>query len=232
VSDTNADIRDLLPAVALGVATPEEEARVEAAIANDRALAQELAGLQAASSTLALSVPQIDAPPSLKARLMDEVRAEAPVASSSPRRARGRFALPRFAPWPAFAAVAAIAVGLLVWNVSLQSSPDSPAELRSVALRGTDAAPGIRGRAIFVPDEDTAVLNLESLPPLRQGHGYELWVIRGGKPESAGFLVTKEGRRAVIAVNGVRDAEALAVTAEPLANTVAPTTPIVAELTL
>jgi anti-sigma-K factor RskA len=234
MTNDNIDIRDLLAAVALGAATPEEEARVEAAVKADAGLAEELAGLRAASSTLALNVPQLEPPPSLKMRLMDEVRAEAVVVPTPParRRSRPRFAFLRPAPWPAFAAVAAVAVGLLVWNISLQSSSDPASELRSIALRGTEAAPDIRGRALFVADEDTAVVSLASLPPLDAGEGYELWVIRDGKPASAGFLSMSEGREAVIAVNGVRGADALAVTPEPLTNTTAPTSPIVAQVAL
>jgi anti-sigma-K factor RskA len=234
MTNDNTDIRDLLAAVALGAATPEEEARVEAAVQGDAGLAEELAGLRAASSTLALSVTQVEPPPSLKMRLMDEVRAEAVAAPAPParRRSRKRFVFLRPAPWPAFAAVAAVAVGLLVWNISLQSSSDPAPELRSIALRGTDVAPDIRGRALFVADEDTAVVSLASLPPLDSGEGYELWVIRDGKPASAGFLSMSGGREAVIAVNGVRGAEALAVTPEPLTNTTAPTAPIVAQVAL
>lgn len=236
MSNERTEIRDLLAAVALGVATPDEKARVEAAVAVDTELAAELAGLRAASDTLALSVPQVDPPPSLKTRLMDQVRAEAPAPQVRParRRDRRRFAFLRPAPWPALAAVAAAAVGLLVWNISLQSStdPDPASEVRSIAVRGTDAAPDIRGRALVVADEDTAVVSLASLPPLDAGEGYELWVIRGGRPASAGFLSMSDGREAVIAVNGVRGAEVLAVTPEPLTNTTAPTNPIVAQVAL
>lgn len=234
MSTDHTDIHDLLAAVALGVATPDEKARVEAAVAVDTELAVELAGLRAASDTLALNVPQVDPPPSLKTRLMDEVRAEAPASRPQParRRDRRRFSFLRPAPWPAFAAVAAAAVGLLVWNISLQSSPDPASEVRSIAVRGTDAAPDIRGRAPFVADEDTAVVSLASLPSLDEGEGYELWVIRDGRPVSAGFLSMGGGREAVIAVSGVRGAEALAVTPEPLTNTTAPTAPIVAQVAL
>lgn len=234
MTNDNTDIRDLLAAVALGAATPEEVAQVESAVLADAGLAEELAGLRAASHTLALNVPQVEPPPSLKARVMDEVRLEAVAAPArlAHRPGRRRFAFLRPAPWPAFAAVAAVAVGLLVWNISLQSSSDPVSELRSIALRGTDVAPDIRGRALFVEDEDTAVVSLASLPPLEEGKGYELWVIRDGRPASAGFLSMTEGREAVIAVSGVRGAEALAVTPEPLTNTTAPTAPIVAQVAL
>ena len=237
MSDPREDIMDLMPAVALGVATPEEVARVEAAVAADPELARELASLRSAASVLALEAPPVDPPPGLKDRLMAEVRADAAARASEPQVASPRRARPRrpgwLRTWPALAAAtSAAAIALLGWNVALQTG-DDPASVTSVAVAGTDAAPGIHGRAIVVQGEDTAVLRLRDLPPLQAGMGYELWRLEpDASPVSGGFLSPTSGDEAVIAVSDLGAATALAVTAEPLDNRKAPTTPIVVQIPL
>jgi anti-sigma-K factor RskA len=115
------------------------------------------------------------------------------------------------------------------WNVSLQtgdSTPGPSAEVTSLRVSGQG---GVDGRVIYLPDEDRAIVNISRLPRAGDGKGYELWVIRDDEPVSAGFLQVAGPAEALAVASGVRGADALAITLEPLTNRAAPTSkPIVA----
>src|SRR5688572_14937105 len=67
------DIRELLPLYALGILAPDEERAVEAAIARDSALADELAAFRdAASEMIEISVP-VTPSPDVEKRLMASI---------------------------------------------------------------------------------------------------------------------------------------------------------------
>ena len=225
-------LRDLLAAVALGAATPEEVARVEAAAAADPALAEELAGLRAAADGLALDVPQEEPPRALKARLMAEVREGAAPAESEPPRPRGR-RLAWLRPWPAVAVGAAtVALALAGWNIALQLDDGGSEPFVAVSAQATAEAPGARGQVVLAPDEDAAAVFLSRLPPAGQGRAYELWIVRDGSVESGGFLQPAGQGAGTALVTGVAGAERLAVTPEPPGNTAAPTAPAVVTVPL
>jgi anti-sigma-K factor RskA len=223
-------LKDLIAPVALGAATAEETALVEAHAAECAVCREELAGFRMASSAVGLTVPQVDPPPALKARLMDEVRRDAALRrpatpSRVATRGRGSFAARlRARPWPALAAAAAVVVLVLVgWNVALQTGDDGGPNVRSVAVRGTAAAPGITGRALVISDEGTAVVRLDNLPAIRPDQEWELWAFVDGKPASRGFMTRTSGTSAIVATSDLDGVTALAVTPERPANVSAPT---------
>ncbi len=227
---TNDDHRDLLVAVALGIAEPHEVAGADRLIAENPAYHGELAELRSAAAAMALSVPQIDPPSELKGSIMDAVRAEQPAL----RRARtprehGRFAWPSWrqaGAWPALAGgLAAVAIGLLTWN--LVTGADDPSRGRSLTVQASAAVPKAQGDARVLPD-GTAVVRLSGLPRVPAGTAYELWVIGPKGPVSAGFLGMKANGDLVAMAEQLDGATALAITPERLDNTAAPTsTPIV-----
>lgn len=231
-------LRDLLAPVALGAADPAEIARVEAHAAECAVCREELAGLRSAAGVLAVAVPQRDPSPELRSNLMATVRAEAAdrAAETSPTPAppgreglgaRMRRAWPSFRPWPVVAVAAAIAALLLGWNIALQTSDGGGGgEVATLSVNGTDAAPGITGRIVYVPDEDTAVVRLANLPPLEAGDAYQLWVLRDGVPTSAGLFDETSPSRAVRVAEGLDGADSLAVTAQPSTSRTAPEGPI------
>jgi hypothetical protein len=217
-------LRDLLAAVALGAATPEEAERVRAHAEGCAVCREELDGMLTAASALALAVPQQDPPRALKGRIMDAVRQETSPAPIGRPRPSWHLPRPRIAgAWPALAAgLAAVAIGLLVWNITLQGYGGT--DVTAIALRGDPtAAPAVRGQVLVVRDHGTAVIRLNGLRPLGPGRGYELWTIRGNRPESAGFLAQPAAGRGVAATADLDGVTALAVTPEPLTNTRAPT---------
>jgi anti-sigma factor RsiW len=237
-------IRELLAPVALGAAEPDEVARVEEHVAGCTGCREELAGLRSAADVLALAVPQHDPSPALRESLMTRVRAEAAErqaaaepAERAPRRGFGsrvRGTLSSIRPWPAVAVAAVIAALLLGWNIVLQTSEDSGGgeQVAALSVTGTADAPDISGRVVWVPDEATAIVRLNNLPPLDPGDAYQLWVLRDGVPESAGLFEQTGPSQAVRVAAGLDDADALAVTAQPSTSRMVPEGPILVQAPL
>ncbi len=237
-------LRDLLAPVALGAADPRETARVEAHAAECAVCREEIASLRAGADVLALAVDPHEPSPDLKASLMETIRAEAadraaaegadptPARRSAPARIRLRDRLLR--PWPAAVAVASVVALLLVGTIALQAGSDEPArpEVTTLAVTGTVDAPGVTGRILYVPGEDTAVVRLSRLPVLAEGDAYQLWVIRGGEARSAGLLQQTGPSEARTVATGLADADALAVTAQPRTERTTPEGPILVEAPL
>jgi hypothetical protein len=226
-------IVELIDAVALGIASPEEVALVETVAAADPEVAEALREARAAADVLALSVPQTDPSWSMKRSLMqtvhEEAAREAPAAAeaASRRREAERTSwawLPRLRPWPAAAmALAAVAALLLIWNVDLRRDDGSGGvEVASIAVSGTAEAPTARGEITVIHSGDTAVVELSELPAAGADEGYELWTLRGDTPTSAGFLEAGEDGT-LRGVARLDDVDALAVTLEPLTNRASPT---------
>ena len=92
--------------------------------------------------------------------------------------------------------------------------------------------PGISGSVLYVPDEDTAVVNLSDLPPLEPGDAYQLWIIKDGTPTSAGLFESTGPAAARTVATGLQDADALAVTAQPATSRSAPEGPILVQAAL
>ncbi len=234
-------LHDLLAPVALGAAEPSEVARVEAHAADCPICREELAGLRDAAGVLAVAVPQEEAPPALKDSIMQVVRAEAaeravreePAPAPAPRPRRSRW-LPGLRPWPALAALAAVAALLLAWNIALQVGDDGGGgpEVATLPVTGTAAAPGVTGRMIYVPTEDTAVMRLERLPALDPGDAYQLWVLRDGRARSAGLFEPTGPAQAQGVAAGVVGADGLAVTAQPATSRDVPEGPILVQSSL
>jgi len=236
-------LRDLIAPVALGAAEPHEVARVEAHAAECAVCREELGSLRAGADVLGVAVPQMDPPPDLKASLMATVRAEAPARAiaagvgADPAATRSRPAPRRrswFAgllrPWPAVAAIASVAALLLGWNIALQTGSDDPSRpVSTLAVSGTADAPGVTGRVLYVPDEDTAVVSLSRLPQLEEGDAYQLWVIRDGQATSAGLFEQTGPAEARTVATGLAGADALAVTAQPRTSRTTPKGPILVE---
>lgn len=239
-------LRDLIAPVALGAAEPREIERVETHASECAVCREELAALRQAAEVLAIAVPQEEPSAALKESVMTVVRAEAveraareeaaePAPRAAPRRAAPRRTGWRslLGPWPAVAAVAAVAAMLLGWNIALQTSDDGGGgEVASLSISGTADAPGISGRVVYVPDEDTAVMRLSDLPPLDPGDAYQLWVIRDGTARSAGLFETTGDGAAQGVASDLAGAQALAVTAQPRTNRTVPEPPILVQAPL
>ena len=199
-------LRDLIAVVALGAADEHDTVRVEAHAGECAVCREELASLRAAAGALAVTVPQHEPSPALKASLMETVRAEAPARALAagigtppqPRRERARSRRPFRAflrPWPVVAALGCVAALLLGWNIALQTGSDDPGrgDVTALSVAGTADAPGVTGRIVYVPGEDTAVVRLSRLPQLEAGEAYQLWILRDGQPPRSAGLFEQTG---------------------------------------
>ena len=226
-------VRGLLAPAAVSAATPAEIARVEAHAEECPICREDLARLREGADVLALSVPPAEPSPRLKRDLMATVRSEAALRAPSRAPVRRRRApgwLSGLRSWPAAAmATAALALVMLGWNVALQSGEPGPGPSAEVTSLRVSGIGGVDGRVLYMPDEDRAIINLNRLPQPGDGEGYELWVIRDGRPVSAGFLKQAGPAETIAVASNVRGADALAVTLEPLTNRTTPTSePVVA----
>jgi anti-sigma-K factor RskA len=235
-------LRDLIAPVAVGAAEPNEVVRVDAHAADCPVCREELESLRASADVLAVAVPMHEPRPELKASIMGVVRAEAaagapidaPVAPPATVPARRRWWLPSVGLRPALATVAAIAALLLGWNIALQLSDDpAPDPGTTLSVAGTADAPGVTGRIVYLPEEDTALVRLERLPALEPGEAYQLWVLRDGSaPRSAGLFRQIGPAEAERVATGLAGADGLAVTAQPRTSRVTPEGPILVQAEL
>ncbi len=101
---------------------------------------------------------------------------------------------------------------------------------RTVVVSGTDLQPLAGGQLIANPGEQQAVLVLNGLPPLPAGLVYQIWLIRGDQPASAGLFTVDADGAVVVLVRGDAPLEsfnAVGVSVEPAGGSELPTGDIV-----
>ena len=220
------DIRDLLPAYVLGVATPEEA----------KAVTEHLAGCgnhgdiavdRAAAVVLGAAAGETPPPAGLKTRIMAtaEARAGKPSAEGAvpaPPDGGGIVrTLPRWMRhgYPA-AAVLALAVGvLIVWNVMLQAS--SPPEKFVHYYWGNE---GDWMRIETVLEQSGAEVSLGGLGRLGPAERYQLWTTRGGSVLPVGaFNTSPEGQWSGEFDFAFSEGDRVWITIEPAAGSPQPT---------
>ena len=213
------EVHGLIGAATVGALSSDEMRRVERHVGVCAVCAEDLDVLRATAGLLALGAPQYQPPASLRATLMREIAQDVNSARAPAPRRRW---LPTWA-WPSLASgLAATALGLGIWNVNLRD--DSP-RWRSVAVSGTAAA-GSRLAVTKLDGRPVAVLRLR-LKEQPHGRGWEVWAIRDGAAESAGFM-ERQSDGTYISTVDVSGASLVAVTPESIQNRLVPTGPKVA----
>jgi len=218
------------------------EGHLEAGCADCQSALVEYAETLAA---VAADLPRVPVPPAVRARLLRRVAAEAPARGGE----RGR----RRIWWPALTAASlAAAAALLVYlglTVSdlrrelaarvqeaamlrgevtrqrellvLLGAPDT----RAVALAGLAPSPEARGRMWWNGNRRSGFFVASGLPAVPAGKTYQLWVISGGKPISAGIFPVDQRGEVALRVGPIPEAaaaEVFAVTLEPAGGLPAP----------
>jgi anti-sigma-K factor RskA len=206
------EIHELTAAYALDALDEVEELEFEEHLRTCASCREELRELLEAATALAYAV-EVPAPPAtLRARILSQARAERDkVVPLRPRRS-----------WPTYvagavaAAAAAVAVGLGIWANSLSNSLDrqratgqvlSDPNARRVALTGAS------GRLVLASTGDAALV-VSGLQRAPSGRTYQVWVIRGDQPSSAGLFEGGEGRDVVVLTQRVPAGAVVAVTLE------------------
>lgn len=225
----HGDFADALGAYALGALPEEECARVREHVSGCRECRAELDWLRAAVDTLPGSVPQVQPPPELKARVMEIVEAEAKLLRAAgdaadlpePPRRRRRWRWPglhfmRTAPALALAGAAVAAVVVVLATSGGSGTRTVTAQVTGRALAsGARVSLQIRGAR--------AALVVSGLPRPAAGHVDELWVKRGAAPPvPAGTFVVESGT--VQLARAVQRGDVVMVTVERGAGAAAPTT--------
>jgi anti-sigma-K factor RskA len=216
---------DELAAYMLGALELEEASAFEAHLAGcGRCQARER-WLRTSLDVLPSSVEQLEPPPALRDRLMETVRAEAPVGGDEPRRARvarPSRGLLSLRPATALAGVVVLlAAGIIGYAIG---GGGSSTNTETIAVRGTPTAPQAKGT--LVRDGDRAVLRVSNLPQ-RRGRIYEVWIVKKGQKKptpSTLFQVGKDGTGAAGVPSGLDNATQVMVSSEPPGGSEQPTT--------
>ncbi len=95
-------------------------------------------------------------------------------------------------------------------------------------MNGLQVNPVGFGKIIWDPEKGTAILQISHLPPVPQNKDYQLWIVKGKTPLSAGvFAVTDTTSNFFkvenLAITSPREISAFAVTLEPKGGVPAPT---------
>lgn len=233
---------DLAAAYALGALGDEERREFEAHLARRPELQAEVEALGEAARLLALAPKEYEPPPNLRRNLLERVGGETGTTFENRRRTRLGALLGPALPLAA-AAVLAVLVGLVAWNLSLQDSNEElqadvrelqsesealradSEEVRTYELRGSGAASEARGQ-VMATGEGPAVLVAQDLPPAPEGQVYEAWVLDDGVPQPAG-LFEPSGESAAATIEApLEGADAVAVTLEPDGGSPMPTSDV------
>ena len=84
------------------------------------------------------------------------------------------------------AAVLALVIGLLAWNIQLQGGATDPGDSFAVALSGSG---GAEGRLHYIESEEIGILIVTGLRPLPPGQTYRVWAFTKDGLQARLFLV-------------------------------------------
>lgn len=210
------DIEELSGAYVLDAVTPQERQEVEEHLVACPDCTQLIQELQSAADLLPLSVSPVEPAPSLKARVLASIQADADqtIQWNRPRRNR------RWRNWTnQLVAVAAILVLLLLgtmtaWNISLHQQLNTPAYV-SYAVKGTTSIPGASGQLLYIPSKNITILMVQGLPQTQGNQVYQGWLLRGNQPISIGVLNIHNGVASGSFQGNVQGYDTTAVSLEP-----------------
>jgi len=193
------------------------------------ACARKVEELQFVSHALLSGVPQLTAPPQVRDRVMETVRAEAELLQAAGAGAdrgersksrKGRFWL---RPLPTVA-VAAVLLALGLATGALLSGDDGAGPSRTIAAQS--APPG--ARAEMRMGADAAKLVVSGIPAPKKGRIYQVWLDHRNdrqpvQPTKALFSVNHDGEASVDVPGELGDVSTVLVTSEPLGGSEIPT---------
>jgi anti-sigma-K factor RskA len=213
----------LAGAYALDALPLDERAFFERHLATCETCCEEVVGYLHTAAAMGMAVRRL-APASLRARVMAEVertRQPSPLHRRSRTPAGGPHQLVAVAGLLAAALVslAAVAFSVLESRQPPAMSPEFVAVAETVRL---DAPDGVHAKLLYSVDRDEGYLVATGLDPLGPDRDYQLWVLHDGAPVPAGVF-DAEADTVVPVDASLRDAEGLAVTAEPAGGVPEPT---------
>ncbi len=113
-------------------------------------------------------------------------------------------------------------------NAKLPQTP--PSALKTFAIGGTENRPEAHGQLLADPNSQSAVLVVSGLAPLPSGKIYQIWLIEGDTPKSAGLLKVDalgQGVSVLTPEEAIASYNALGISIEPEKGSQQPTGDIV-----
>lgn len=188
----------------------------------------EVTALQPIADSLAVGVARVEAPADLRIRLMEVVSGEAELLHAAGYEAdRPTRAQARWRGWlqPALAGAAALAVGLAIGALAINSGTKSQVT-RTQTIEAVVVAPGYHATAALHRSGSHVVLVVAGMPAPPPGHIYEVWLEHGTQapqPTDVLFSVTRTGGGSVGVPSALQGVSKVLVTAEPLGGSPKPT---------
>jgi anti-sigma-K factor RskA len=240
---THERFDELKESYVLNAVSDEERRELEEYLALHPERQTELDDLYAVVGLLALSPDEHDPAPGVRKNLMAVVEAEARRNRSIPATPAGESLWDRISGYfrrrnLAFGAAAMLVLGLLSWNMLLQSevqdlqsrvaenqnAVQQPAQQPTmVRLQGSGGMQDVRAELVRLEGGRT-VLVADGLPPVEEDETYQIWVISGEEPRPSGLFRPGEEMVTVPVEGTLRGADAVAITVEPEGGSPAPTT--------
>lgn len=251
------EIEELLPFYALDALTDEERQQVESYLAGHPETRTRLESMAEAVSALPQGLSPVEPPRRIKDALMARVYAErrartARVEQPSRRVRRFENIFQALSLGAAIAAIIwAVALNLQLQKVqkdvallgdalaaqsnSLEQINAKLPELDSsavvtITVNGTEAHPRAHGELIADPNSTSAVLVIAGLGQLEAGKTYQVWLIDGSGPQSAGLLTVDKNGQGVLIVTSdltIGSFQTLGISVEPDGGSAEPTGEIV-----
>ena len=231
---TDFDPHSLTGVYALDALDGAEKTRFEAHLHECQACRAEVAELTETATRLA-GAAAAPVPAELRARVLAaaaEKRQQSPLPVVTAISARDRSRTPRWYRQPAAAAAALLLVvsgglGALALDEH-QRAEDAETMTTRVAAIAThpdrvelDVPVSSGGHGIVVAADGSALFRTSGIETLPADQAYQLWILRGDKPQSAGVL--GRGGELEAFVDGVRPTDALGLSVEPAAGSKRPT---------
>jgi anti-sigma-K factor RskA len=215
---------DEIAAFLLGALEPGEAAELERHLAGCEECRTELEWLRPAVQLLPESVQRVEAPPQLRGRLMEQVRAEAGSAAPAPQRSR-RWSIGSWGLRPVAGLAALVLVVAAVAAYAISSGDSDGGGNTTTVVEGH--SPGVV--AEVVRDGGSGTLHLANLHQLPSDKVLQAWVEREGRVVSAKTLfVPNQDGTASATIDDMAGVKTVMVTAEPRGGSVQPTSkPIV-----
>jgi anti-sigma-K factor RskA len=251
-------IEELLAFYALDALNDEEKELVETYLKGHPEARQQVEEMGRAVSALPYAVPPVEPSPRSRETLMSRVAADQRAASatqkqpSRPRRVRFENFFSAFSLGAAAIAllwvivlsaqisrlrneIAALGQAQAAQSNQIQQinavlSQLTPSTVITASLKGTDIQPKAQGQLIADPSSQSAVLVIVGLTPLEAGKTYQVWLIEGEVPESAGLLKVDANGQGMLVVSSetpIGSFDALGISVEPEEGSPQPTGDIV-----
>ncbi|WAL59292.1 anti-sigma factor [Thermocoleostomius sinensis] len=178
--------QELMAGYALGNLSSDEAEELQQLLNTHPALIVELDRFQAVLNLVPYALPDPKLPPSLRDNLLEAVRSgDTNHRVHSPYKASSRFSLVRMGGAVAAVLVLALAIDNYRLRQTIRSNDAIIASLQQpnaqvFALQGTENARDARGRLVVDPDNQSAIVLVQNLPPLPTGEAYRLWALADG----------------------------------------------------